>query len=99
VGSGSRAISARVRGAHETGIYRYFSEPAGGEREESLVHFEALLVKRDGEWKVVMEYQKRPATAAEWEAVRWEGAREGRRASCAVGVPGGSGSIGYQRTG
>jgi hypothetical protein len=36
----------------------------------ALVHFEALLVKQDGEWKMVMEYQKQAASEAEWEAAR-----------------------------
>lgn len=54
--------------AHETGIFRYVSEQSDGEPEVALVHFEALLVKRDGEWLTVMEYQKEPATEAEWEA-------------------------------
>lgn len=54
--------------AHETGIFRYVSQQPEGEPEVALVHFEALLVKRDGEWSTVMEYQKEPATEAEWEA-------------------------------
>lgn len=51
--------------AHETGIFRYAYTPSGGELVEQLVHFEALLVKKDG-WKMVMEYQKSPATAEDW---------------------------------
>ena len=42
--------------AHETGIFRYVATPADGEASESLVHFEGLLVKKDG-WKMVMEFQ------------------------------------------
>ena len=33
-----------------------------------MLHFEALLVRKDGAWQIVMEYQKHPATDAEWEA-------------------------------
>ena len=54
--------------AHETGMFRYTFEPVDGEEAGALVHFEALLVKRDGEWLMVMEYQKEPATDEEWDA-------------------------------
>ena len=55
--------------AHETGIFNYRFESASGEVADQYVHFEALLVKKDG-WKMVMEYQRRPATMEEWEALR-----------------------------
>ena len=55
--------------AHETGIFCYASRSASGEGAAQCIHFEALLVKRDG-WKMLMEYQKGPATAAEWDALR-----------------------------
>lgn len=51
--------------AHETGIFRY----AGGDGEPQYLHFEALLVKRDG-WKMLMEFQRNPASEAEWDALR-----------------------------
>ncbi len=54
--------------AHETGMFRYTLDPEDGEDVESLVWFEALLVKRDGEWLMVMEYQKDPATDEDWDA-------------------------------
>jgi ketosteroid isomerase-like protein len=56
--------------AHETGIFRYEFRPDEGEAQVALVHFEALLVKRDGKWLMVMEYQKEPATEEEWAAAR-----------------------------
>ena len=55
--------------AHETGIFRYAATPAGGEPNVQFIHFEALMVKKDG-WKMVMEYQKSPATAEEWESLQ-----------------------------
>jgi hypothetical protein len=55
--------------AHESGIFLYRSRPAGGEAKQEYVHFEALLVKRQDGWKILMEYQKGPATAAEWQAL------------------------------
>lgn len=54
--------------AHQTGIFRYTLKPEGGEEQVALVHFEALLVKQDGRWLMVMEYQKEPATDEEWDA-------------------------------
>lgn len=54
--------------AHETGIFAYTSQ-TDGESVEHLLHFEMLLVKRDGEWLGVMEYQKTPATRQEWDAL------------------------------
>ena len=55
--------------SHETGIFRYVSHPVDGDPEVGLVHFEALLVKGEDGWKWIMEYQKGPATLAEWEAL------------------------------
>lgn len=54
--------------AHETGIFRYTFTPEGGEATVAPVHFEAVLVKKDGEWLMLMEYQKEMATEEEWEA-------------------------------
>jgi ketosteroid isomerase-like protein len=56
--------------AHETGIFRYSFKPADGEEQVAPVHFESLLVKKDGRWLMVMEYQKNQATDAEWAAAK-----------------------------
>jgi ketosteroid isomerase-like protein len=53
--------------AHETGIFHYTADSADGEGADQYVHFEALLVRK-GDWKMLMEYQKEPATEAEWNA-------------------------------
>lgn len=55
--------------AHETGIFRYHSTQQGEEEVAYRVHFQALLVKKDGDWKMLMEYQMEEATEAEWEAL------------------------------
>jgi len=57
-----------VSTAHETGIFLYSSRNESGEEAVQLVHFEALLVKQ-GPWRIVMEYQKSPASYEEWEAL------------------------------
>lgn len=54
--------------AHETGLFRYVFAPEGAEESAAVVHFEALLVKNDGSWLMLMEYQKEAGTAEEWEA-------------------------------
>ena len=54
--------------AHETGIFHYWTVNAQGQRIDQYVHFEALLVKRDG-WKMVMEYQKAPASEEDWNEI------------------------------
>ena len=53
--------------AHETGIFLYTT--GDGQARQEYIHFEALLVKRDG-WKTLMEYQKSRATREEWEALK-----------------------------
>ena len=53
--------------AHETGMFHYANNPEQGEATDVYIHFEALLVKKDG-WKMMMEYQKSSATEEEWIA-------------------------------
>ena len=56
--------------AHETGIFLYTATGADGKETRAYVHFEALLLKREDGWKIVMEYQKANATEAEFDALR-----------------------------
>lgn len=55
--------------AHETGIFHYATTAASGESEEAYIHFEALLIKKESGWKMLMEYQKQAATESEWAAI------------------------------
>ncbi|MEI6537184.1 MAG: hypothetical protein WCN98_17715 [Verrucomicrobiaceae bacterium] len=55
--------------ALETGIFLYSSVSADGQVRNEYIHFEELLVKRDG-WKGLMEYQKSKATVEEWDALK-----------------------------
>ena len=55
--------------AHETGIFDYSAQQAGGELNHQYIHFRALLVKKGG-WLMLMEYQKSPGTLEEWEALK-----------------------------
>ncbi|MEP1096953.1 MAG: nuclear transport factor 2 family protein [Cyclobacteriaceae bacterium] len=58
--------------AFEKGIYHYTSiETSSGKTlGDSYTHFEILLVKRNGQWVALMEYQKAEATKEEWESLR-----------------------------
>lgn len=57
--------------AHETGIFHYTSvDDKGNSLANSFIHFEMLLVKRNGIWYALMEYQKSNATKEEWEALK-----------------------------
>ena len=51
--------------AHETGVFAYND---GG--PNNYVAFEMLLVKKDGKWLGMMEYQKNQVTQAEWDALK-----------------------------
>jgi len=65
-------FSGRITGkntAHETGIFLYLSKRKGEEWKKDYVHFEALLVKKNGKWKILMEFQKSAASEAEWSAL------------------------------
>lgn len=55
--------------AHETGIFLYTATNAEGKSTADYIHFQALLVKKTDSWKILMEYQKSPATEAEWDAL------------------------------
>ena len=55
--------------AHETGIFNYTSKGARSD-VNIFVHFEMLLVKKDGKWLGIMEYQKSNATKEEWESLK-----------------------------
>ncbi|MGJ8657653.1 MAG: hypothetical protein ACSHX6_14495 [Akkermansiaceae bacterium] len=53
--------------AHETGMLLYTSTDAEGKVSSAYVHLEALLVKREGKWLILMEYQKSEGSKKEWD--------------------------------
>lgn len=55
--------------AHEAGMFLYSATGADGKETREYIHFEALLVKREGRWQILMEYQKSKGTRAEFEAL------------------------------
>lgn len=54
--------------AYESGIF-YYSFEMDGQKNGYYIHFDGLLIK-EGTWKMMMEYQKRPATKEEWDALK-----------------------------
>ena len=57
--------------AHESGIFYFSSVDKDGKViSGGSVHFESLLVKRNGTWLAMMEYQKAKATQEEWAALK-----------------------------
>lgn len=56
--------------AHETGIFRFTLTPEGGSETVGIVHFDALMVRKNGAWLMVMEYQREPATEDEWNGLK-----------------------------
>jgi hypothetical protein len=55
--------------AHETGIFRYESQRTGAAAVVEYVRFEALLVKRQDAWQIVMENQQESASEDAWKAL------------------------------
>lgn len=54
--------------AHETGIFSFQSNDVSDTiNPKRFIHFNALLVKRNNVWLMVMEYQKSKATQEEWD--------------------------------
>ena len=55
--------------AHESGIFLYTAEGPDGRATRDFINFEALLVKRGGQWVALMEYQESKASEADWKAL------------------------------
>jgi hypothetical protein len=77
--AGSRKSSASFRfekrfhdatTAMESGILLYEFSTDDGKSGTEYVFLDALLVKEDGKWLIMMEYQKGPATKADWEKLK-----------------------------
>jgi len=55
--------------AHETGIFKYSSKRPGEEYTTTYVHFEALSIKTENGWKMLMERQLAIANEEEWTSL------------------------------
>ncbi len=56
--------------AHEIGMFRYSLEVPGEPAKVEYIQMEALLIKQNGEWKIIMEDQKDAVSEAEWEKLK-----------------------------
>lgn len=56
--------------AHETGIFRYESQRKGEKPEVEYIHLEALLLKENGHWRIIMEHQRESSNEQEWHALK-----------------------------
>jgi hypothetical protein len=55
--------------AHESGMFRDTWKLRDGEAKPEYTEFQTLLLKEEGIWKILMEYQKAPASKADWDAL------------------------------
>ena len=65
-----RIINATT--AHETGIFLYSTGKSKDNIKKEYIHFQALLVKKETDWKILMEYQKSKASELEWNELEGE---------------------------
>ena len=54
--------------AHETGIFHYYTIKESGERTDSFIHFEALWIKKQNKWLMLMENQISRTSKSEWDS-------------------------------
>jgi hypothetical protein len=52
--------------AHESGVFLYTQKKKDSEAVKEYIAFEALLVKEDGKWQILMEYQMKAVSKEEW---------------------------------
>lgn len=55
--------------AFERGIFRYAETGVDGVEQPAFIPFEALLVKKDGRWQIVMERQLEATDESAWRAL------------------------------
>ncbi|MEO9887442.1 MAG: nuclear transport factor 2 family protein [Balneola sp.] len=55
--------------AHDTGIFKYTSQTEDSKQNSSYIHFEGLMTKANGDWKMMMEYQVSVASEEEWNGL------------------------------
>ena len=58
------------RSAFEIGIFKYTRVDSSGTETQMFMHFESVLVKKEGRWLFLLERQFDEANEAAWEALR-----------------------------
>lgn len=56
--------------AHEIGMFRYAQKMGDGEERVEYIHLRALLAKKDGTWKILMENQESRGSKEEWDSLK-----------------------------
>jgi hypothetical protein len=56
--------------AHESGVFLYTQRKKDAEPVQEYIAFESLLVKEDGKWLAMMEYQIKAVTKEEWDKIQ-----------------------------
>lgn len=56
--------------AHESGVFLYTQKKKDAEPVQEYIAFEALLLKENGKWKILMEYQMKAACKDEWDKLK-----------------------------
>ena len=54
--------------AHETGIFHYYTINESGDSTDSFIHFEALWIKKQNKWFMLMENQISRTSKSEWDS-------------------------------
>lgn len=56
--------------AHESGVFLYTQKKKNAEAIQEYIAFEALLIKENGKWQTLMEYQMKPVSKEVWDHIR-----------------------------
>ena len=56
--------------AFETGMFLYYQIKPDRKKRTEYIHLEALLVKKEDGWKILMENQKSKGTKEEWDKLK-----------------------------
>ncbi|OKY24784.1 MULTISPECIES: Cif family virulence factor [Thalassotalea] len=55
--------------AHQTGYFYYYSIGSQGKKSPFIAHFEALLVKQNGKWQIMMERHIKQVEQQVWDSI------------------------------
>lgn len=56
--------------AHESGVFLYTQKKKNAEAIQEYIAFEALLIKENGKWQTLMEYQIKAVPKEAWDNIR-----------------------------
>lgn len=56
--------------AHESGVFLYTQKKKDAEAIQEYIAFEALLLKENGKWQILMEYQMKAVSKEEWDKIQ-----------------------------